>query len=418
VLIERGVRSAIDKSVAASLVGLVYLAKQASEEGRRRQCLEATNAILKIEPEHEEARVIQTSVRSEMDRDFSEAQAMAGDARLKNDRELYAKAEGLLRRVVEADPDNLEAKALLLETVASSHNPSPVPDIESSGSRLRLRSILIGSTAVVVLVAMLFVSKGIYSKIPPPKGTSGSTNAEPLNKVRAMGQLDLVVEPTGAQMTLDDGPASPVPVSLALDPGLHRLVFNADGYLPETVAATVRAGDQHRVVVSLKAAPPVTPFSLRVESSDRLLRADSSPPQAPAPRVRSAVAMGALAVNAAVPAEIYRGEEHLGSTPTTLQLPAGMQTLEYRYQGLRQTLSHFISSNETTIATVSFSTRVQINAKPWAQVSIAGSRLLGQTPIGDVDVPIGSILVFQNPGFPEKRYRVTASDAEIQVTFP
>ncbi len=177
VLIERGVRSAIDKSVAASLVGLVYLAKQASEEGRRRQCLEAINAILKIEPEHEEARVIQTSVRSEMDRDFAEAQAMAGDARWKNDRELYAKAEGLLRRVVEADPDNLEAKALLLETVASSHTPSPVPDIESSGSRVRPRSILIGSTAVVVLVAVLSLSKGIDSKVPPQKGTSGSTNS-------------------------------------------------------------------------------------------------------------------------------------------------------------------------------------------------------------------------------------------------
>ena len=418
VLIERGVRSAIDKSVAASLVGLVYLAKQASEEGRRRQCLEAINAILKIEPEHEEARVIQASVRSEMDRDFADAQAMAGDARWKNDRELYTKAEGLLRRVVEADPDNLEAKALLLETVASSHSPSPVPDNVSPGSRVRPRSILIGSTAVVVLVAVLSLSKGIDSKVPSQKGTSGSTNTELLNRVRALGQLDLVVEPTGAQMTLDDGPASPVPVSLALDPGLHRLVFNANGYLPETVSATVRAGDQHRLVVSLKAAQPETPYTVRVESADRLLRADSSPLQTPAPRVRSAVAMGALAVNAAVPAEIYRGEENLGSTPTTLLLPAGTQTLEYRYQGHRQTLSHLIKSQETTIATVSFLSRVQINAKPWAQVSIAGSRLLGQTPIGDVDVPIGSILVFQNPGFPEKRYRVTASDAEIQVTFP
>ena len=131
VLIERGVRSPIDKSVAASLVGLVYLAenKDISEEGRRRQCLEATNAILKIEPEHEEALAIQTSVRSDMDRDFADAQAMSqDDARWTNDRVLYAKAEGLLRRVVEADPDNLEAKALLLETVASSHIPSPVPD--------------------------------------------------------------------------------------------------------------------------------------------------------------------------------------------------------------------------------------------------------------------------------------------------
>jgi hypothetical protein len=43
---------------------------------------------------------------------------------------------------------------------------------------------------------------------------------------------------------------------------------------------------------------------------------------------------------------------------------------------------------------------------------------IGQTPLGDVSVPIGSVLVFQNPGFPEKRYRVTAKDAAIQIAFP
>ena len=231
---------------------------------------------------------------------------------------------------------------------------------------MRPRFILIFSGAVVVLVAMLSLSKGMDSKVPPQKGTSSSTNGEPLNKVGALGQLDLVVEPTGAQMTLDDGPASPVPVSLALDPGLHRLIFNANGYLPETVAASVRAGDKNRLVVSLKAARPETPYALRVESADRLLQADSPPLQAPAPSVRSVVAMGALAVNAAVPAEIYRGEENLGSTPTTLLLPPGIQTLEYRYQGLRQTVTHTIKSQETTMAPISFVNKVEINAKPWA----------------------------------------------------
>jgi len=130
--------------------------------------------------------------------------------------------------------------------------------------------------------------------------------------------------------------------------------------------------------------------------------------------------MGALAVNAAVPAEIYRGEEHLGSTPTTLQLPAGLHTLEYRYQGLRQVVTHAITGQETTMATIAFPIKVQINSRPWAQVFIDGARLtpLGQTPLGDVAVPVGSVLVFQKPGFPDKRYRVTAKDVAIQMTFP
>jgi hypothetical protein len=63
---------------------------------------------------------------------------------------------------------------------------------------------------------------------------------------------------------------------------------------------------------------------------------------------------------------------------------------------------------------------VQINAKPWAQVFIDGIRKtpIGQTPLGDVQVPLGSVLVFQNPGFADKRHRVTARDTAIQVTFP
>jgi len=144
------------------------------------------------------------------------------------------------------------------------------------------------------------------------------------------------------------------------------------------------------------------------------------PPAPAGAPATAATAIGSLAVSSAVPVEIYRGDEHLGSTPATLQLPAGPQTLEYRYQGLRQTLTHVIKSQETTTAAVSFSARVQINAKPWAQVFVDGAQLtpIGQTPIGDVSVPIGSVLVFQNPGFPEKRYRVTAKDAAITVTFP
>jgi hypothetical protein len=130
--------------------------------------------------------------------------------------------------------------------------------------------------------------------------------------------------------------------------------------------------------------------------------------------------MGDLAINAAVPVDIYRGEEHLGSTPTTLQLPAGPQTLEYRYQGLRQLLTHTVVAQQTTTTTIQFLIKVQINARPWAQVFVDGARMtpIGQTPLGDVSVPIGSTLVFQNPGYPDKRYRVTAKDAAIQMTFP
>jgi len=63
---------------------------------------------------------------------------------------------------------------------------------------------------------------------------------------------------------------------------------------------------------------------------------------------------------------------------------------------------------------------VQINAKPWAQVSLEGTprRQLGQTPLSGVGVPIGAVLIFENPNFPTKTYRITDTDSAIQINFP
>ena len=114
------------------------------------------------------------------------------------------------------------------------------------------------------------------------------------------------------------------------------------------------------------------------------------------------------------------GDQFLGSAPTTLQLPAGNQRLEYRHKDMKKVVTYIINANETTTAMVTFDIPVQINAKPWAQVFIEGSQrqALGQTPLSDVLVPIGSVLVFENPNFQGKRYRVKGTETTIQVTFP
>jgi hypothetical protein len=101
-------------------------------------------------------------------------------------------------------------------------------------------------------------------------------------------------------------------------------------------------------------------------------------------------------------------------------MPPGMQTLEYRYQGLQKMVSHMIKADQTTRATVTFEVTLQINARPWAQVSIEGQPVkeLGQTPLSNITVPLGSVLVFQNPSFSQKTYRVTGKDSTVQIVFP
>ena len=69
---------------------------------------------------------------------------------------------------------------------------------------------------------------------------------------------------------------------------------------------------------------------------------------------------------------------------------------------------------------VTFEVPLQINARPWAQVFLDGPERqpLGQTPLSEVRVPIGSVLIFENPNFAGKNYRVTGRETEIRMTFP
>jgi hypothetical protein len=370
ILLEPGERSPFDESVAAGLVGLVYLAKQAFTEKRRKQCLEITGAILKIDPEHADARTIQDCVRAELVREFANAQAMVKEAQANSDPVLYGQAAAALRKLVDADPDNLEAQMLLHKAVAAGHSCTSTPANRPERKLIR-RSVLLGAVAVVLVAALTLLSEN-HARVAASLSavTAGASSTAGLPS-------DAPANPeTGVQLVLNDNPGSSV-----------RLLSN-----------------------------------LRMENADQTRAVAAQPARisTPAPVAAGVAALGNLAVSAAVPVEIYRGEEHLGSTPTTLQLPPGPQTLEYRYQGMRQTLTHLITSQETTTAMVSFPVKVQINAKPWARVFVEGVQLtpIGQTPLGDVSVAIGSVLVFQSPGFPDKRYRVTARDAAIQMTFP
>ena len=159
-------------------------------------------------------------------------------------------------------------------------------------------------------------------------------------------------------------------------------------------------------------APTVTPVA-----APEPVKAIATPLQAAVP---SPPAVGKLVVSSSTTADIYQGDKHLGSAPGTLQLPVGRQTIEYRHGERRTVMSYDIKADQTTNASITFQTTVQVNAKPWANVFIDGASLrsLGQTPLSGVNVPIGSVLVFENPNFKTKTHRVTDSDAAIQVDFP
>jgi len=216
---------------------------------------------------------------------------------------------------------------------------------------------------------------------------------------------------------------------LAAGGGILRIV-QSHRLNPNALAATAAQKARPRDLDFRRAVSPA-PQPVPVSSDIPAPAVDPVPEPTPArrvlvvrtpapPPIATSTAVGKLAVSSPIAAEIYAADRYVGSTPTTLELPAGRQTLEYRHGDLRTTASHEIKPDETATATITFSVTLQINAKPWAQVFLDGAqrRPLGQTPLSDISVPIGGVLVFENPNFPPKSYGITEKDSAIQVNFP
>jgi hypothetical protein len=310
-----------------------------------------------------------TDVFSDLDRDLQDARALLADAKGREDAQKYRKAaEIILVKILHVDPAHAEARALLAETrntPSRSHedlgftaSPAPAPIVKKKSEP---RS---GGTRKYLALALFVIIASAGGMIV--YGTHASTRDE-------LPQIADKPEPAVVQDLV-------TPVEAAVEP-----------------AAATQA----------QAVPPLP-----------------SEPAPPAPSVpvapRTTPEMGSLAVNSPIATDIYMGDKFLGSTPATLQLPPGKQTLEYRHGALRTIMTHDVKSKETTSALVAFETTVQINARPWAQVYLEGTsrKALGQTPLSSIRVPIGSVLTFENPNYPTASHRVSEKDSTIQVAFP
>ena len=377
-----------DPTAAMDAAQLAVAARKAHEQKRIKECLALINQLLLCDPGNQEAQTLKAAVFSDVERDLSDARVLLADSQSRNDGHKYRKAaEIILLKVLYLDPAHAEAKTLLATARASSverpqpasvtpvavEAPKPKPQmIEDLGftaqpapiKKPEQKSAGIPKKLPILLVGLAALAGGALFFYKPHAAISAPTH-------------EVAVET----------PAPHVPESSPVIADAKALVNDP----PLTTPAPAPA-DTHAV---LAAAGPLTVAT-----------------QAAAP--------GFLAINSPISAEIYMGGKLLGETPTTLQLPAGPQTLEYRHGELRTVMTHEIKSKETINALVTFEVTVQINARPWAQVFVDGTarKPLGQTPLSSVRVPVGTVLAFENPNFPSKNYQVTEKDSSIQVVFP
>ena len=354
---------------------LATQAQAAYEQGRARECLTLTKALAQADPGNVEAQALEAAIRSDIQQDLHDARCLLEHSGTPEEKKKYFKAaEIILVKALLMDPDNEEAKMLMQSTRAlsganmSRHTQEEIPYVAAlplpkpMKRKFRLHLPL-------AVIAVVLVAGGLYLHLQSrPKNPNAfpAAQSEPVNK------QDSVTPPPEPQNSV---PATPLPVAQT----------------PTAAAATTPS------------AAPTAPAT----------------PDTPVNTVPAAPETGKLILVSPVYAEIYMGGRHLGTTPTTLQLPVGRQTLEYRRGNLRTVMTHNIKPNETTTAYVTFQVSLQINAKPWAQVFVDGTtrKPLGQTPLSGVTVPVGSVLVFENPNFAAKSYQVTEKDAAIQVDF-
>jgi hypothetical protein len=119
---------------------------------------------------------------------------------------------------------------------------------------------------------------------------------------------------------------------------------------------------------------------------------------------------GLLSVSAPVPMHVYARGRLVGTTEAeTIMLPVGTHelTLESTAVGYQARRNVTVQAGRTTTLRLEPpSGTLHVNAVPWADVSI-DNRRVGETPIGNYQIPIGSHhVVFSHPQLGERRTTV------------
>jgi hypothetical protein len=353
------------ESPSGNLSKLTELARQAYEQKRTKDCLDLTRAMLLIDPDNADAQWMRFSIQSEMHRDLENSRAFLQQVHSKENSEEQSHSSetvGQVDRQLHSEGENLEP--LLPPGTVQSPAVSP-------HHRRMPRLLWLAGVSVLIVVGVVIASV-------PRFRTKSNAVGLPEPVVSAPDSPKPIVSENSGQV---DDPLAPMPAS----------------------------------EVDVAFAPASVPASITTPAPGRTPRPGTTLPDGP-----SVAATGTLAISSPTSVDIYKDDAYLGSVPISLELPAGAHMLEYRHGTLRKNVTHVINSNETTRAMITFDVSIPINSKPWAEVFLDGieKKALGQTPLSGARVPIGSVLIFENPQFQTKKYRVTGNETGIQIVFP
>jgi hypothetical protein len=127
------------------------------------------------------------------------------------------------------------------------------------------------------------------------------------------------------------------------------------------------------------------------------------------PLVRAVATTGFVSVQSPVELDIFLDGTKIGSSAANVRLPVGHHTLDLLNATLefRTSVGVDVAAGGTASAVVTVPKgKLSINAMPWAEVLLDG-RAIGQTPLANLDVPIGTHEVtWRHPQLGERRQTV------------
>lgn len=276
------------------------------------------------------------------------------------------------------------------------------------------------------------------------------------------GQLVVVSQPAGGDVIVDGQRRGVTPLTLSLAPGPHALQLNR-GDVSRSIPVTIKAGAETTHFVDLDTRPvpaagqlvvsseppgarvsvdgqergvtPVTLADIAAGEHSVVIQGASGPVQrsVTVQKGQSAsllvsmmgqAAFGWVSISSPVVLQVLEDDRKLGTSETDrIVLPAGQHTLRVLNQRLGfQTarVVHIPAGGGASLKIDPPNGVVNLNALPWAEAWIDG-RQVGETPLGNISVPIGEHeVVFRHPQFGERRqtFLVTANEpARVAVDF-
>ncbi|MBI3047084.1 MAG: PEGA domain-containing protein [Acidobacteria bacterium] len=314
-------------------------------------------------------------------------------------------------------------------------------EVDMDASRPWWRRRWIAVAAVLGVLACAGAIAGRWYLMPPAAA-------------EAAGTLVVETNPAGAAVLVDGEPRGFSPVTLTLTPGAHALeVLSGDER--RTIPLTIAAGGLVSQFIELPKAPPATTGQLRVRTDpagarvtvDGVVRGQSPltieelTPGAhtvvltndlgsvtqdvvveagataalvvPMATPQGAPVSGWISVAAPVEVQVYENQRLLGSSRSDrIMVAVGRHELDVVSEALGYRVTRVINVSPGQVSMVKLewpNGSIALNAQPWADVWIDGERV-GETPIGNVAVPIGlHEVVFRHPELGEHVVRATVT---------